>query len=295
MQKLGQHFLKNDAVMKKIIDALELRAGDVVIEIGPGHGELTVPLSHACAAAGTLLTVIEKDVKLADGLREKFTGTGIESAAKDSAKIWIKIECGDALKILEQTIEKIIGAEPTVPADQSGVRRVPTLKLVGNLPYYITGKLLRIISELKPQQIPERCVFMVQREVAERIIAVPPAMNRLAASVQFWADAKIIAHVPRTDFSPPPKIDSAVIALTTKPAINNSSAAAMAPALYYEAIRAIFAQPRKMLINNLIAADKRNVPKTQLLQMMQEMELTSTARPQDLSIKDIIGLAKVLF
>lgn len=272
MQKLGQHFLKNDLVVEKIINALELGAGDAVIEIGPGHGELTVPLLNACVAAGASLAVIEKDSQLTDSLRKKF----MEGKEK------IEIIQGDALTILAETIAKI--------QQDAAIKK---LKLVGNLPYYITGKLLRVISELEAKQMPERCVFMVQREVAERIIATPPAMNRLAASVQFWADVKIIAHVPRTDFLPPPKIDSAVIALTTK--ITDQDAPSITSTLYYEAVRAIFAQPRKTLLNNIIAIDQKKLSKTQLLQIIQEMGLIPAARPQDISIKDIIRLAEMLF
>src|ERR1035437_7949280 len=117
MQKLGQHFLKNDAVIKKIIDALDLRAGDAVIEIGPGHGELTIPLANACSAVGASLTAIEKDTKLADGLREKFAkkiseagtkmGAGTGTNTKPESGANINIECGDALKILPKIITKI--------------------------------------------------------------------------------------------------------------------------------------------------------------------------------------------
>jgi 16S rRNA (adenine1518-N6/adenine1519-N6)-dimethyltransferase len=272
MQKLGQHFLKNDAVVKKIIAALDLAAGDAVIEIGPGHGELTVPLLSACVAMGASLTAIEKDAHLIDGLRKKFI----------EAKTSMEIEQGDALVLLLEIIEK-----------KQKVYGVKKIKLIGNLPYYITGKLLRIISELESDQIPERCVFMIQHEVAERIVAAPPAMNRLAASVQFWADTKIIAHVPRTDFSPPPKIDSSVITLTTK--IINQSTPPITPALYYEAVRAIFAQPRKTLLNNIIAINQKKLSKARLLQIIQEVGLIPVIRPQNLSLRDIINLAEILF
>src|ERR1035437_9129930 len=107
MQKLGQHFLKNDAVIKKIITALDLRTGDSVIEIGPGHGELTLPLADACAAVGASLTAIEKDTKLADGLREKFTKKNIETETKTEPEVKFNIECGDALKILPAVIAEI--------------------------------------------------------------------------------------------------------------------------------------------------------------------------------------------
>jgi 16S rRNA (adenine1518-N6/adenine1519-N6)-dimethyltransferase len=277
MQKLGQHFLKNDSVVKKIVTALELGAGDAVIEIGPGHGELTEPLLNACAAAGISLTAIEKDARLADALREKFS----------NKELYTKIEIlqGDALAILTQTIIKI-KSDPAVKK----------IKLVGNLPYYITGKLLRIISELESDQIPERCVFMIQREVAERIIAAPPAMNRLAASVQFWANAKIVVQVSRTDFSPPPKIDSAVIALTTK--IIDPNTQEVTPALYYKAVRAIFAQPRKTLLNNIAATSESKTQtgavKEEIIARLKKIGVNPEARPQNLDIQNIVSLAKIL-
>jgi 16S rRNA (adenine1518-N6/adenine1519-N6)-dimethyltransferase len=238
--------------------------------------------------------VIEKDVRFADNLRGKF-------AEK------VAIECGDALKVLSGIIAKVKQITAVPPS---------ALKLVGNLPYYITGKLLRIISELKPEQMPERCIFMIQREVAERIIAAPPAMNRLAASVQFWADAKIITQVSRSDFSPPPKIDSAVIELITKaaskktlegdiPAIESiPPTISLSPALYYKTVRAIFAQPRKTLLNNIVAT--YNSPsslkkastetlKEEISAQLKKIGIDPLARPQDLSIDGIIYLAKILF
>jgi len=310
MQKLGQHFLKNDVVIKKIIAALDLRAGDLVIEIGPGHGEVTVPLFDACAAAGASLVAIEKDTRLADGLRERFapksTEVEMEADAKSGTDMMVDIECGDVLKNLPNVIAK-------TKTKHSATSPTPILKLVGNLPYYITGKLLRIISELEPKQMPERCVFMIQREVAERIIAAPPAMNRLAASVQFWADAKIIAQVPRSDFSPPPKIDSAVIALTTKIALKKTvegdvptidsitPTISLSPALYYKAVRTIFAQPRKTLLNNIAAASdsfkkaSTETLKEEISAQLKKIGVDPMARPQDLSIDGVIHLAKILF
>ena len=211
MQRLGQHFLKNQAVVIKIIDAVAPKAGDIIIEIGPGHGELTESLAKM-VNKNTRLILIEKDISLSKKLREQFDG-----------KNNIEIHEGDALKILPSIVDSL-----------------PPQKyyLVGNIPYYITGKLLRVVSELERK--PERTILMVQEEVADRICATPPTMNRLAASVQFWAKTEIITKVPKADFLPPPKIDSAVVLMTTK-----TIAPSLQPARYYKAVRAIFSQPRK--------------------------------------------------
>ncbi|HUC02239.1 MAG TPA: 16S rRNA (adenine(1518)-N(6)/adenine(1519)-N(6))-dimethyltransferase RsmA [Candidatus Paceibacterota bacterium] len=267
MKKLGQHFLKNAAVLQRIADALDLQKGDAVIEIGPGHGELTLPIARAAARAGASSVVaIEKDHSLIaplGALAEK-NGAGILSIME-----------ADALKILPDTVARL-GATP------GGVKRY---KIAGNIPYYITGKLLRVMSELAEK--PERAVLLVQKEVAERISAAAPHMNRLAASVQFWADAAVIAHVPRRDFSPPPDVDSAVIVLKTK-----LVPAPIDPALYYRAVRAIFAQPRKTILNNVAAGMKADAPKSDALACLRSLGIKPEGRPQELTIFQAVELAR---
>lgn len=275
MQRLGQHFLKNTRVIEKIINALEVSENDEVIEIGPGHGELTIPLLSECSLKGAALSVIEKDERLAEALVEN-----VKTAAS--------VTTGDALKILGGLLTSK-GAE-----NKRDEKHTPkhNVKLAGNLPYYITGKLLRIVGE--SQEKPERCVFMIQREVAERICATPPKMNRLAASVQFWADAKIITSVPRQDFSPPPEVESAVILLTTKDPVSSRELMER----YYKAVRAIFAQPRKTLFNNIAATSKENgLTKEDLMKKMEKsgLKIDLSIRPQDLSIEEIAQLAAILF
>lgn len=240
---LGQHFLKNPAAAKKIIAALGLKKNDVVVEIGPGHGELTVPLAKACEEAGARIVAIEKDKPLTEGLR----GKNMKN---------VEVVQGDALELL-----------PTVATTH--------YKLAGNIPYYITGHLLRLVGELEKK--PERAIFMVQKEVAERISAAPPKMNRLAASVQFWADAKILFHILRSDFSPPPEVDSAVILLQTKHPGPKS------PEAYYAAVRAAFAQPRKTILNNLAAAHG----KEKALASLAAAGVDPKSRPQNLTIAQI--------
>src|SRR6185369_6737037 len=204
MQKLGQHFLKNKSALRLIAEALDLKSDDTVIEIGPGHGELTD------VAADATWVAIEKDGELVKKLKEKF-----ENETR------VEIIEGDALKILAEVTTRFSGA---------------TYKIAGNIPYYITGHLLRVISELEEK--PTRCVFTIQKEVAERIIAAPPHMNRLAASVQVWAKPKILKMLPAEDFSPPPKVDSAIIELVTR-TVDGGGAGANEK--YYAAVRMIFA------------------------------------------------------
>ena len=273
MQKLGQHFLKNAAILQKVVDALALADGDRVIEIGPGHGELTTPLALAARSKHCEIFCIEKDHALISGL-EAFAGQENIVAAEhagggDAHADRINIVEGDALKLLPEVVK---GASH--------------YKIAGNIPYYITGKLLRVISELEYK--PERVALLIQKEVAERICAVAPDMNRLAASVQFWADAEIIAHVSKMDFSPPPEVDSAVIILRTKtPALSVDSA------LYYRAVRGIFAQPRKTLLNNVSVAAGDGIAKGDIAARFEKIGIDPAARPQDLSIEQIIAIAQM--
>ena len=254
MKKLGQHFLTNKTKLQKIVGALDLRADDSVIEIGPGHGELTNELR--IKNYELKIIAIEKDEELVRYLQEKF--------AQDKN---IEIIEGDILKILPEFAK--------------------SRKIVGNIPYYITGHLLRIIGELKNK--PSLVVLTVQKEVAERICAPSQTntgkkgrMNLLAASVQFWAEPEIIDYIPKTDFQPQPEVDSAIIKL----AIGNQSLANSKD--YYELIKIIFKQPRKTILNNLRATNKT---KEEIIKILGELKTNPADRPQNLSVEQIKELA----
>lgn len=273
MQKLGQYFLKNAAILKTIVAAVAVVDGDHIIEIGPGHGELTMPIARAARGKKCEIICIEKDRIFIQNLELLAIKEGRNQHTH------ITITEGDALKLLPEIVA-------TLPREEQ-------YKIVGNIPYYITGKLLRTISALEYK--PRHTVLLIQKEVAERIHAMPPEMNRLAASVQFWADAKIIAQVPRNDFSPPPDVDSAVVILKTKIKPSPRPAGAHPPmddALYYRAVRTIFAQPRKTLLNNLLSTTKGSAGKDALAAQLKKIGVDPGARPQDLSVEQIITIAQ---
>ncbi len=209
--KLGQNFLINKKALEAIAKALEIKDGETIVEIGPGHGELTEILA---TETDDKIIAIEKDGELAGFLRRKFS---------DNDKI--EIINGDALKVL-----------PQIP--KSYILNSKSYKVVGNIPYYITGYLLRILSELENK--PSLAVLTIQKEVAERLVAKPPRMNLLAAAVQFWSEPEIIGELPKEDFRPMPKVNSATIKLKPKkssPPANQKK--------YYRLIKIIFKQPRK--------------------------------------------------
>ncbi len=225
-KKLGQHFLKNKSKIKKIVEVLELKKGDVVIEIGAGHGELTLEIKNQNEKIKNKLRIIaiEKDKKLADSL---------QLLADRNFKSQIEIVNGDALKILPNLISLYN-------------LKANSYKLVGNIPYYITGRLLRILSESESK--PTIIVLTIQKEVAQRICAKTPQMNLLAAVTQFWAESKIIDYISKKDFKPAPKVDSAIIKLTA----NNLQPTTKDAEKYYKFVKVLFKQPRKTIANNLL-------------------------------------------
>ena len=251
-KSLGQHLLLNKTAIQKIVQAANPQNGELIIEIGPGAGALTLPLIKKCEVVGAGLIAIEKDAALAQKLKIKKEG--------------VKIITGDALKILPAIM-------------QESLFMIHNYKIVGNIPYYITGKLLRIISELPNK--PALTVLMIQKEVAERLIAQPPKMNLLAAAVQYWATPQLLFNLKPTDFNPPPKVDSAVIALAPNGKTNDHKTTAS----YYRLIRAIFKKPRKTILNNLKTG--LTVTKQEAEAILNQEHIDPSSRPQNLSVKTI--------
>ncbi|MBU4350833.1 16S rRNA (adenine(1518)-N(6)/adenine(1519)-N(6))-dimethyltransferase RsmA [Candidatus Parcubacteria bacterium] len=175
-KQLGQHWLRQKNVINKIINAGNLEKTDLVIEIGPGLGDLTKELAQK---SGKVIA-IEKDLNLVPDLKNNLQGF------KN-----IEIVVGDALK--------------------TSFENFKDYKVIANLPYYAATHIIRRFLELANK--PELMVLMVQKEVGQRICSQPPNMTLLAVSVQIYADAKIVDYVSKQAFWPKPKIDSAIIRL----------------------------------------------------------------------------------
>jgi 16S rRNA (adenine1518-N6/adenine1519-N6)-dimethyltransferase len=245
--KLGQNFLKHPEVAAKIALAAKLTLQDTALEVGPGRGILTAELLKRAMR----VIAIEKDEKLADFLAGKF-------AAEIAAKKLILVR-GDALE--------------TIPSKGSPwiIQGLPLdeFKVVANIPYYITGQLIRRFLEAKNQ--PQSMTLLIQKEVAERIVAKPPHMNLLALSVQCYGAPKIAFRVGRNNFSPPPNVDSAVIKIDNisrdffkKLTQSTSATTPIGPSYvshrtvlckieagFFTLLHAGFAQKRKQLAGNL--------------------------------------------
>jgi len=260
-KKLGQVFLKDNGVVQKIIQAAEINPKDQILEIGPGKGVLT----EAILKTNANIIAVEKDPKLIKFLKDFF---------KDSQNLKIiHADIRDFLKTNQFYIQcSILNTQ---------------YKVLGNIPYYLTSHLLRLLLEdsIKPSLI----VLMVQKEVAERVLAQPPKMNLLSASVQFYAKPEIICYVPRTAFHPEPKVDSAVIKITPYPVIARSEATRQS---FFKIIKAGFKQPRKLLINNL--SKNLRIEKEYLQKTFLQSNMPLNTRAQNLSIEEWIFLSSLL-
>ncbi|MDD5710585.1 MAG: 16S rRNA (adenine(1518)-N(6)/adenine(1519)-N(6))-dimethyltransferase RsmA [Candidatus Colwellbacteria bacterium] len=250
-KKLGQNFLKDGRALDRIVSVLDVVSDDVVIEIGPGHGELT---RRALKYNPKELIAIEKDPALIEYFLQKLA---------DEHKSLHIVE-GDAL------IE--------LPRLTNYQLLTTHYKLMGNIPYYITGHLLRMVGDLENK--PVCAVFTVQKEVAERVCAQPPRMNLLAASVQIWSGVEVVRYISKKSFSPPPKVDSAVIKIVPRKESPDPS--------FHPFVHALFSQPRKTILNNLktLGLTREDIEKGLLL-----AGIDPKARPQNLNIEEIKQLS----
>ena len=258
-KKFGQNFLIDSHVLDRIAAAAELTEEDAVLEIGPSIGTLT---QHLAERAGKVLAV-EIDRALIPILEESL-------ADYDN----VEILQGD---ILEQNLDEL--------AEKLGGR---SIKVVANLPYYITTPILMTLLESKLPIVS--ITVMVQREVAERMQASPGGKDygALSLAVQYYAAAEIVANVPQHCFLPRPKVGSAVICLKKyreKPVqVENET-------LLFRIIRASFNQRRKTLVNGLKNA---GFAKDKITAALQALELPETVRGETLSLAQFAALSAAL-
>ena len=228
-KSLGQNLLIDTAHLARIADAAELTKEDTVLEIGPGLGALT----HLLAERAGRVVAVELDQRLIPILREQFAD-----------QPHVSFVHGD---ILELSPAGLIQAQ--LPAETGAASDAIEFKVVANLPYYITSAALRHILE-RADARPTLAVLLVQREVAQRMIAQPGDMSLLAVGVQFYARPRALHSVPAGAFLPPPKVDSSVVRLDLheQPAVPDVD-----PTQFFRIVRAGFGQRRKQLRNSLSA------------------------------------------
>ena len=232
-KSLGQNFLVDKSHLARIAAVADLSPADTVLEIGPGLGVLT---RHLAAQAGRVIAV-ELDDRLIPVLQELFADQPHVSFVHADI---LEVDPAALISAGDKVIDDIANLQSPISN--------PQYKVVANLPYYITSAVLRHL--LEAAQPPTLAVVMVQREVAQRIVAGPGKMSLLAVGVQFYAEAKIVHRVPAGAFYPRPKVDSALLRLDVRlqPAVTDVEAG-----WYFTIVRAGFGQKRKQLRNSLAA------------------------------------------
>jgi len=253
--RLGQHFLSDRTLLGRIADALDPAPGDLVLEIGPGEGSLTEEL----LARGARVVAIEKDRRLAKELQERGAANGR-----------LRIVAGDALRV--DWHQLVAETSPTAPRSP-----LPPFAVIGNIPYQITTPLIE--KALTPP-LPERIVFLVQREVADRLAAEPgsKAYGALSVGVQASCAVERLFHVQPGSFRPPPRVESAVICLT--PLAAPAIAPADRTALRTLVVRC-FSRRRKQLRNVVAYATGRSAADVQA--GLATLGLDPAARPEGLT------------
>ena len=261
-KRFGQHWLKDESVLDQIIQAAELTTQDRVLEVGPGRGALTQRLLSSPAAA---IHAIELDRDLVAGLQQRFGQNNRFS-----------LQQGDVLK---EPLQSPLGQQAN--------------KVVANIPYNITGPLLeRLLGRLDCPAEPafERLVLLVQKEVAERILARPGESSFSAMSVrlQLLSKGRRICAVPPRCFQPAPKVHSAVIAL--EPLIRSDQLDKALAIQVGALLQQAFLTRRKMLRNSLATLR----PEPELSRIAESAGISLNQRPQELPPMAWVNLARGL-
>ncbi len=284
LKSFGQNFLISENVLNKIIETANIRSTDTILEIGPGLGVLTFEL----AKKADKVIAIEKDRKFFEILKKNLETRGVKN---------VSLINDDALNF-----------QFSIFNFQSNLNfQFSNYKLIANLPYNIATAV--IMKFLQSENPPQQIVVMVQKEVAQRICAAPPKMNKLAIFCQLYSTPKIIAIVPPTAFHPKPKIDSAILQFTptSKPpsGFEGLSHSVSSRVLFEEIVNAGFSHPRKTMLNNFISSrnsvfrEPQNrvsiaitFSKEEISQWLLQNNIQPTQRPETLTIHNWLCLAK---
>ncbi len=255
----GQHFLADPRVRSRIVSRLDCRPEDCWLEIGAGHGEMTLGL----AESGRTVAAIESDPELAASLRERLAGFP-----------HARVVQADILKVSLAAL-----------AREAGCAR---WRVYGNLPYYLTSPILRHLFEAI--EVVADIHVVVQREVAERLVAAPGGRDYgyLSVMTQFYTVAAILQAIPRGAFRPPPRVESCLVRLA--PPGKQTELAIKEPETFLRFVGACFRQKRKTLLNNLRAAYGSEHVQTALA----EAGLNPRARAEELALEKLAHLFRLL-
>ncbi len=255
-KSLGQHFLTNPKVVLKIVEAANLKKGDIVLEVGPGTGALT----EALLAAGAQVVALEADLRAIEVLNERF-----------------EKEIADGRLILHHT--DVRDRDIT-----DFMAQYKDYSIVANIPYYLSGMLIR--TSLSAVHQPQCVVFLVQKEVALRV-ARSEKESLLSLSVKVFGTPRYVDTVSRGNFAPPPAVDSAILAISD---ISRGRFNGFTEEWFFTVLHAGFAARRKQLFGNLSTICE----KSRLEQTFEKLSISPKARGEDLSIDTWCALAREL-
>jgi 16S rRNA (adenine1518-N6/adenine1519-N6)-dimethyltransferase len=257
-KSLGQHFLISDKYLGRIVSEAEVNSRDVVLEIGPGTGNLTEYL----LAAAQKVVAVELDKRLAEYLKEKWAGVGL-----------LTVLCEDALKC---DWEKLAGQylEPE-----------GKFKLVANLPYYMATPLLLKLADMR--RYFSLLAVMLQREVGDRLAASPgnKTYGYLTVVMQYYFKVERLFNVPAWAFRPRPKVDSVLIRLIPR---ESAAVSVSDEGLFFRLLEAAFNHRRKMLANALALG--LGISAGEVFRALEELGRSPKLRPEQLSLEDFATL-----
>lgn len=258
---LGQNFLTDANIIRKITDAGEISEKDLVIEVGPGIGALTVSLAKK---AGKVIA-IEIDRKLMPALEET-------TGSFDN----IELVNADVLKV---DISGLIDGWPG------------NVKVISNLPYYVTTPIIMMF--LEGNYPIERMVLMVQKEVAQRITAAPKTKDygALTVGVQALGIPKILFNVSRNCFIPKPEVDSAVVRIIISDELKKKI---IDHRIFHECVKAAFSQRRKTLLNSLGSSPFLDIDRETVRELLSVLNLKEQTRGEELSVDQFVLLSNLI-
>ncbi|MDQ5943723.1 MAG: rRNA (adenine1518-N6/adenine1519-N6)-dimethyltransferase [Patescibacteria group bacterium] len=247
-KSFGQNWLKDQYALDTIVQSADISKSDTILEVGPGLGYLTEKL----LSTGARVIAVESDKDLIYPLKQKFLSDQN-----------IRIVISDILKF--------------------NLKEIPVnYKVVANIPYYLTSNLIRMF--LDSENKPHTMVLLVQKEVAQRIIAGPGQMSVLAFSVQYYAQAELVADVSRELFEPVPNVDSSIVrfVIRDKPRFDADSKQ------LFRIVKAGFSNKRKMLKNSLSSALR--IDQVAIVDVLDKCQISQNSRAQELDFEQWHGL-----
>jgi 16S rRNA (adenine1518-N6/adenine1519-N6)-dimethyltransferase len=257
LKRFGENYLIDSNIKEKIIEAAGAKTGETVLEIGPGLGALTIDL----AGSGANIFAVEKDKK----------AFAILSDLVDNRYPNLKLFCNDILKF-----------------DLNKIPRTGKIKVVGNLPYYITTPIIELF--IGKREMVSSVLMLVQREVAARLLAQPGTKDyaSLSCFIRYYTSPVYLHTVRCSSFYPEPEVDSSLVKLDF---LERPSVEVKDEKLFFKVVRGAFNQRRKTIMNSLSRKDVLDLPKPELAAILAKAGIDPNSRPETLSLHHFASIA----